>query len=79
MSKLGKCFFAGIALEKNAEKAVGWWMRAADKGDVDSMRSLACCCSRGHGVEKNAAEKAVEWWTRAADKGDETAMFNVGL
>jgi TPR repeat protein len=60
MSKLGKCFFEGIALEKNAEKAVGWWTRATDKGDVDAMRSLAWCCSRGHGVEKNAAEKAVE-------------------
>ena len=65
-------------VEKNAEAAVEWYRRAADKGDVKAMRYLGLNYEHGIGVEKNV-ETAVEWFGRAAVLGNLDAMVNMGV
>jgi len=48
------------------------YREAADKGDVEAMRSLGVCCHGGYGTEKDDAE-ALEWFEKAADGGDQLA------
>ena len=64
-------------MEKNAEKAVEWYTRAAEKGCALAMCNLGMCYDDGYGVEKSA-EKAVEWYTRAAELGEAAAMLYLG-
>jgi hypothetical protein len=64
-------------VEKNSEKAVEWYTRAADLGHATAMYNMGVCYEYGTGVEKSA-EKAVEWYTRAAEKGDAQAMSDLG-
>jgi TPR repeat protein len=63
MRSLAWCCSRGLGVEKNAETAVEWWTRAADKGDETAMFNVGLCFNSGIGVPKNE-ETAVLWWTR---------------
>ena len=78
MLEAGFRFFHGDGVEMNAEMAVEWFRRAADKGVAVAMFNLGVSYANGYGVEKNA-ETAVEWYRRAVDKGDAMAMHNLGV
>jgi TPR repeat protein len=65
------CYKNGNGVEKSAEKAVEWYMCAAEHGNAKAMRYLGRCYENGYGVEKSA-KKAVEWYARAAELGHAT-------
>src|SRR5262249_16065093 len=55
-----------------------WYEKAADRGNVDGMLSLALFYDVGFGVPQDYA-KAREWYQKAADNGDADAMYNLGF
>ncbi len=49
---------------------------AAEKGNVQAMKALANCYSKGQGTEKDP-EQFFYWCKKAADNNDHTAMCSV--
>ncbi len=76
MIYLGRCYYEGIGVEKDATKAVYWFRKAAELGDGEAMEYLAKCYRDGTGVEKDIT-KAVEWYCKEADKGVLSAIKEV--
>ena len=56
-------------MERDTAKAVKWYKRAADLGDVDAQYRMGWCLEHGVGVERDRV-KAIEWYTAAAGHGD---------
>lgn len=54
--------------ERNYEKAIEWYVRAAKQGDVRAQYSLGRMYIEGKGVEQNYV-KAAEWYCNAAEQG----------
>jgi hypothetical protein len=51
------------------EKAFEWYMKAAEKGDMQSQVNVGAAFWNGDGVEKNLEECAF-WYELAANGGD---------
>ena len=56
--QLGDCYKYGLGMERDYEKAVEWYKKAADQGNAAAQRSLGYCYNYGHGVAQDL-EKAV--------------------
>ena len=56
---LAVCYEDGIGVEKDEQKAVEWYKKAAKQGDVKAQNNLALCYEDGIGVEKDE-KQAVE-------------------
>ena len=68
--------FKHIAVEKDAELAAAWFLRAAKGGCADAMDNLGNCLKGGEGVAKD--EGLAFWWhLRAAEKGLAWGQFHV--
>ena len=72
-NSLGTCCYDGPGVEQNLTKAVEWYTKAAEKGNLDAMYNLGLCFHHGQGVEKNLA-RALEWYTKSRDAGDADAQ-----
>ena len=46
-------------MKQDYAKAVKWYQKAAQQGNVNAMRNLARCYRRGRGVEKNDVKAAI--------------------
>lgn len=57
---------------KNYEKAMKWYLKAADKGSAAAQYMLGTIYDKGLGVSQDNA-KAVEWYRKAAEQGVEDA------
>jgi TPR repeat protein len=57
---------------RNPRRAVFWYKRAAEAGDLDAMQNLGICYERGQGVRRNH-QTALLWLRRAAVRGSEPA------
>ncbi|EXX76558.1 uncharacterized protein OCT59_029197 [Rhizophagus irregularis] len=60
-----ECYNNGKGTEKNLEKALYWYQKAAESGYTDAMFNLAVCYIKGKGTEVNL-EKANYWYQKAA-------------
>ena len=63
--------------EQDYEKALHWYLIAAEKGDVQSQVNAANAYYLGQGTTENHA-KAHEWWLKAAQRGHLQSQKNVG-
>lgn len=87
MSTLGARLFngdqpteAGAALvEKNPEKAIEMFTKAADKGNAAANRLLAQIHEEGLGGQKKDLKKALEFYSKAANGRDPEALFRMGV
>lgn len=74
-------FGKGGSFNKDVEKSVFWYKKAAESGDVMSEYMLGYIYSGGGFV--NAAEynrkESLKWFLRAANNGDEVSQYEVGL
>ncbi len=70
--------FGGKGISPNPAKAVAWFMRAAEQGDVSAQLSLSECYYNGMGVEEDHFE-AIKWVSKAAEQGDSTAYWTLGV
>jgi Sel1 repeat protein len=63
----------------NIFEAVKWYTKSAERGHIDSQRSLADTYYFGRkGLKKNPAE-AVKWYRKVAEQGDVEAQYMLGF
>lgn len=75
---LGVCLCAGYGCEENPHKALQWWTKAAEQGEVCSQRCLGGCYYTGDlGIGKNY-KKAVYWLEKAAHQNDNESQMMLG-
>lgn len=63
---------------KSYDKAMQWYLKAADKGHAASMSSIGAMYEYGEGVRRDVVQ-AAKWYRRAAEKGHPAAMHNLGV
>ncbi len=68
----------GRGVARNYEKAVEWYLKAAEQGHATAQFNLGIMYRKGRGVAQND-EIAVEWFLKAAEQGYATAQNNLGL
>jgi TPR repeat protein len=74
---LGVLYLEGNSVERNAERARTWFMKAAEKHHVLAQYNLGHMALSGMGSEKNV-QAALNWWKLAAEGGHFQAQFNYG-
>ena len=68
----------GAGAVENKAKAVKWYRRAAEQGNVDAQYSLGDMYARGDGVPEDDAE-AVKWLRLAAEQDHADAQFSLDI
>jgi TPR repeat protein/serine/threonine protein kinase len=74
---VGQTFENGIIVEKDPAEAITWYTKAANKGYIDGIDSLAGCFMNGIGVNKDLT-KAARLFQEAAELGSSEAQWLVG-
>ena len=68
----------GRGMPINHEKAVEWYIKAANQGHGYAMFNLAVSYEDGEGVAKDL-ERAFHWYSQGATAGNTDAMFNLAI
>jgi|LSQX01.1.fsa_nt_gb TPR repeat protein len=74
---LGKMFSGGWGLPEDAQKAVSWFHKSAEKGHSLGQYNLGFMYKNGRGVHQDD-RKAAEWNRKAAEQGYALAQSNLG-
>ena len=69
---LGRMYYYGSCAERDYDKALEWFRKAAAAGDKDGMYYLGVAYEKGKGVEKDR-DKAIEWYRKALAHGQDDA------
>jgi TPR repeat protein len=77
-NRLSICYYAGIGVAKDLEKAVFWLRKAAEQGHAEAQSGLGQCYANGEGARKDHVQ-AVLWYRKAAEQGDAAGQFGLGL
>ena len=77
MDQVGQCFATGNGVKKDDAQAYGWYVKSAEKDNLDGIIHMADAQFNGTGTKqnKNAAGKAYE---RAAKRGSPYGIFMQG-
>ena len=73
MNYMGIYYEEGKGIYRDYAQAVGWYHKAASKGNEYAMYNLGRCYDNGRGVTKNL-KQANQWYRKAAEKGHAGAM-----
>lgn len=73
---IGMSYYDGSTVAQDYERAVEYFLLAAQQGHAGALNQLGICYYRGRGVEKDEG-KALEYYTLAADKGLDSAQYNL--
>ena len=76
-NRLGEMAEFGFGMARNPDKAIEWYLKAADQGLVAAQHNIGRSYNFGTGVEQNFAE-AERWYRKAAEQGHTDAMFFLG-
>ncbi|WP_010322543.1 tetratricopeptide repeat protein [Marinobacterium stanieri] len=76
-NRIGEMFEFGYGVERDSDKAIEWYRKAADQNVVAAWHNIGRCYNFGTGVEQDYAE-AETWYRKAAEKGHMEAMFFMG-
>jgi TPR repeat protein len=74
---IGNCYYYGINMRKNYNKAIEWYLKSSEGGNIKAMYMLACCYAHGSGVKKDE-KKAFELYSKSAEGGYKHALIKVG-
>lgn len=70
MYRVGMIYFSGeLGQQRDEVQAVKWFMKAAEKFQVDAIYNLAYCFEQGAGTEQNS-ELAIHYYKQASMLGD---------
>lgn len=73
LKTLGDCYHRGFGTEIDRDKAIDFYIRAANLLNANSMKIL------GDIYEKEDRALSLEWYKQGADAGDLDAIFKMGL
>ena len=73
MRELGSLFLRGEFVGQDFKLSYHWLLKAAQKGDTNSMNVIGWMYANGVGVEKDLT-KALFWYGISALKGDAVAL-----
>lgn len=73
----GQLLYNGDGVEKNEERAITFFMQAAENCYFQAYNNIGVCYALGKGVPKDMS-KAVSWYQKGADKGDKLAQNSLG-
>ncbi|KAB0265984.1 tetratricopeptide repeat protein [Microvirga brassicacearum] len=74
--RVGAIYEQGLGVERDLPRAIGWYERAAQGGNVQAMHRLATLLA-SRGDPDYAA--AFRWYTEAAEGGLRDSQFNLGV
>lgn len=74
---LAEEFRTGKLGETNFERAISWYLRAADQGQKDAQHRLGTMYLTGEGVEP-VMELALLWFQRASTNGNALSQYQLG-
>lgn len=77
MYSLGACYALGNGVAEDKEKALHYYLLAAEKGNKNAQYAAAACYSYGKGTPVDK-EKAFELYLKAAEQGHPKAQFALG-
>lgn len=75
-NNLGYMYLNGVGVDKNHEKALLWYRKAAKQGVAEAQHSLGFMYSEGLGTDPVYAI-ALKWYRMAAELGLSQAQFNL--
>jgi len=75
--ELGWDYQNGKGVEKNLEKAVLWYRKAAEQEHADAQNDMGVMYENGWGVEKDNVQ-ALAWFRKAAERKLAIAQMNIG-
>lgn len=77
---LGEAYLRGLLTEKpDGEKALVWWKRAAEAGDVTALLTIARFYEGTYGLpDMKDIKQSLEYYAKAAELGDAGAMSALG-
>ncbi|KAG0283746.1 hypothetical protein BGZ96_011870 [Linnemannia gamsii] len=68
----------GQGVQQSYQKAIDWYLKAADQGDPVGQRRVGALYNHGLGVKKNS-QTAMVWFLKAVDQGDAASQRNIGV
>ncbi len=74
---LGRMFAEGLGIKQNQQRAIRWYLKAADADHVDAQFALGELFTRGRDIGKNYHE-AGRWLTKAAQNHHADAALRLG-
>ena len=75
---MGMLYDMGLGVAANANIAVYWYKKAAEKGNQHAQHNLAVAYANGDGIAHNM-HHALIWWKRAAKQGNTDSQYNLGI
>ena len=69
---LGVEYMKGDLVEKDHDKAIEWWKKAAEKGYAEAEYKLGVCYHFGFGIKKSH-KLARYWYEKAANQQHKSA------
>ena len=69
-NSLAKCYLEGKGVEPDTLKAIQYYEKTANNGNMDGQRNLGLIYKYGIGVTKDI-QQAIYWFEKSADKKDE--------
>ena len=77
MDNLGNCYKNGDGVDKDLEKAAGWYRKSAECGWISGVYHYATCLRKGEGVEKDE-RAAVRWYMKSGASGHGRSLNMLG-
>lgn len=75
---MGVIYDRGYGVERDYDKALSWYEKAAAQGDAEAAHNLGVMYHAGHGVPVNN-QRAVYWFKKAAKLGEPAAQNNLAV
>lgn len=77
-SGLGACYFQGRGVEKDIKKALLWYEKAAEQGNVQAQRETANIYAGAPDMALKNVERQAYWYEKAAGQGDAFSQYAIG-
>lgn len=78
MNELGKCYYYGRGVAKNPKEAFNWFLKAAQKNNVNAIEMVAFMYGHGDGTDFDLLE-CIYWDRKGAEMGSGYCMCDLGL
>ena len=75
--ELGRMYFLGRDVAKNATEAEKWYQKAAEQGIASAQYKLGYMYDYGQGISQNRVE-AAKWYKKAAEQENVDAQYRLG-